>query len=490
MSNESVLSKQAPPNSGEKTSLLEKISFFTATAGVTPGVTIINGWLLFFYTRVVGLSPAAIGTLFLVARLADGLNDPVMGFLVDHLPKTKMGRFRPYLMIFSVVYALNFMLMWFGPQWAPRYSLLIAYITYLLIGISHDLMDVPHNCILPVMTDNERDRNFLSLLKGVALTIGGSVFGLPLALMISENATSEEIRGVFNLIIAAITVTIIVLVCLGSLGIKERISAEEEQKYSFKELLSILRIRPVYAFFLAQLLVSIGSSTGATTGPFFAMYILKNMDVLAIIPIFFLIAAIPGMLVAPTFANRMGKRKAYLFGMTVTAAAGALRLISPSNIPLMFTSIACATFGSCISSPVAFAIHADNTDYVEYVLNKRAEGAVASLASFVTKASGGIGGAFAGYLLEWTKFTNYTDEQLTAAETAGIFLDQPKSAQNGIVVSTLWIPVITVLLAGIVFYKFYTVDKARMEEITMELRERRAAKIELAAEAGALEMDE
>ena len=61
----------------------EKLAFFWANAANVPVMTTVNSFLLIFYTDVIGLNPAAVGTLFLVARVLDGFNDPIIGFIID-----------------------------------------------------------------------------------------------------------------------------------------------------------------------------------------------------------------------------------------------------------------------------------------------------------------------------------------------------------------------------------------------------------------------
>ena len=78
----------------DKIKMREKLSFAMANFGNIPVMTLINGYLLIFYTNICGLSPAACATLFLIARFLDAINDPLVGFMIDHLPTRKMGHFR------------------------------------------------------------------------------------------------------------------------------------------------------------------------------------------------------------------------------------------------------------------------------------------------------------------------------------------------------------------------------------------------------------
>ena len=152
----------------DKVTLKEKISYALVNLGNIPIQTILGSYLLIFYTNIVGLSPASCATLFLIARVLDGLNDPFVGFAIDHIPTT--------LVVGSILCALNFLLLWFGPLMATSGKLAIAYVSYLLIGVLFPVMDISLNSMLPVMTTDMEERNMLSSLKGVVYMVG--MFGL------------------------------------------------------------------------------------------------------------------------------------------------------------------------------------------------------------------------------------------------------------------------------------------------------------------------
>jgi len=60
--------------------------------------TMVGTYLSLFYTDVFGLTPMAVSLLMLVAKVWDGINDPMMGTLMERT-HTKWGRFRPYIFI-------------------------------------------------------------------------------------------------------------------------------------------------------------------------------------------------------------------------------------------------------------------------------------------------------------------------------------------------------------------------------------------------------
>ena len=77
----------------DKIKMREKLSFAMANFGNIPVMTLINGYLLIFYTNICGLSPAACATLFLIARFLDAINDPLVGFINRPSSDQKDGTF-------------------------------------------------------------------------------------------------------------------------------------------------------------------------------------------------------------------------------------------------------------------------------------------------------------------------------------------------------------------------------------------------------------
>ena len=162
-----------------------------ANLGNIPIMTVITTFLLIFYTNVAQLDPAAVATLFVIARFTDALNDPIVGFLMDKFPMTKYGRFRPILLVGSIIGGINFMLLWYGPLMVGTGKLIIVYISYFLLGITFDIMDISLNSLLPVMTQNQKERNSLSSIKGVTYMLGAMVISI-IAPMIMDGMSNQK----------------------------------------------------------------------------------------------------------------------------------------------------------------------------------------------------------------------------------------------------------------------------------------------------------
>ncbi|HHV10830.1 MAG TPA: MFS transporter [Clostridiales bacterium] len=438
----------------------EKMAFGLANLGNLPIMTLIGSFLLIFYTDIAGIDPAAVATLFIIARVLDGVNDPIMGFIIDHLPKSKMGRFRPYLLIGVIVCSINYLLLWFGPIMFPGIKLVIVYITYLLIGISFDMMDIPLNSLLPVMTSDMKERASLSTIKGACI-MAGSIIVMSVGPLVLKGF-GGGFAGYAALIVGG-TVVALAFSIIGVLGVKERVQPIEEEKYKIKDVIPMLLQRPVLTTFLTVLIYSIGTTGSSSVNIFFATYILDNkLEVLSVVGLIQMLTMFIGMFIGQKLTNKLGKKALYSGTFILAGAAGLIRLLAVTSVPLYYISAVIVGISGGAMMTNAFAIQADNIDYIEYKKGIRAEGALASLNSFVAKAAGGIGGAIPGYVLAATGYVAHQE--------------QSPSARLGIIAVTIIVPAVFTVIAGIIFILGYNINKHKLEEVITTLKARRDEK--------------
>ena len=441
----------------DKIKMREKLSFAMANFGNIPIMTLINGYLLIFYTNICGLSPAACATLFLIARFLDAINDPLVGFIIDHLPTRKMGHFRPTLILGTILCSVNFLLLWFGPMLSTSGKLAIAYVSYILLGVLVPVMDISLNSLLPVMTEDMKERNSLSTIKGLAYVIGALVIGVAAPLILGDTSNKQ---GYINLVLI-MTAVIFFFSIIGTMGVKERVKPQMENSYSVKELFKILSQKPVYITFLAVLLYSIGSNIVNAANTYFYTYIFEDLTLASIITLITCVAVFPATMVIGNLIGRFGKKKMYAIGLALAGLAPIIRLLDVRSIPLLIVSVLIAGIGAGFAAPLNYGIQADNTDYIEVSMGIRAEGAVASLSSFVSKCAMGIGGAIPGYLLQLAGF-----DSKAAVQNDDVI--------NVIVLCVLILPAIVNVVAIVIFSKGYPITKEKLNEQTYLLREKRS----------------
>lgn len=432
----------------DKVTLKEKVSYALTNLGNIPIQTILGAYLLIFYTNVVGLSPASCATLFLIARILDGLNDPFVGYIIDHMPTTKHGHFRPTLIIGTVLCSINFLLLWFGPMMATSGKLVIAYITYLLIGVLFPVMDISLNSMLPVMTTDMDERNALSSLKGFVYMLG--MFGVNMIAPIIIGDTTQK-AGYVKLIVIA-TAAIAIFSIVGALGLKERVQVEAgANSYGLKDLFRILIQRPVAVTFLSSLVNMVGMYVMNTILAYFFTYVIGNLALISVVSMVQLIALLPATVLVGIFIRKFGKKNVFVLSMVFTGLFPLVRLFDVTNIAILIIATIVTGFASGLSMPLTYGIQADNTDYVQLKMGIHAEAAVAALSSFITKCGMGIGGAIPGYLLAMAGFD-------ASAQT------QQEGVRTVIIIGAIVVPAVLNVVGAAIFGFGYPLTKERLAE--------------------------
>ena len=431
----------------------EKFAFFWANAANVPVMTSVNSFLLIFYTDVVGLNPAAVGTLFLVARVLDGLNDPLIGFIIDHLPHTRWGRFRPYLVLASFICSINFVLLWVGPSMATSGKLLVAYITYLALGITFPFMDLPLGALLPAMTADSKERNSISGIKGIAfLLIYTAVTALTIPIVSLFDSPAEG----WHMTMIIYAVLIFVITAFGTWGIRERVMPQRSGRYKFRDLYSILfNTRPLGVILIATIAVNVGVGLSGGTAIFYYTYNLGNADYFSLSGLVTLPAVLIGVAIFYTFGNQIEKRTFMMILLGLAAAGVGIRIFLPySALFWIMATVFLSAVGTGGAIPLIFSMIGDAVDYTEWKHGYRAEGAVAAVQTFTQKTGLGLGGAIPGYVLAMSGYQPN--------------VEQTDLALMGILITTTTLPFIFYLFGALVF-RGYTIDAQMLKNMKQDL---------------------
>ena len=92
----------------------EKFSYGLGAVGKDMVYMLSASYVLYYYQDILGVSAVAMGVILLVARIFDAFNDPFMGVIVEKT-KTRWGKFRPWLMIGTLLNAVILFLMFAAP---------------------------------------------------------------------------------------------------------------------------------------------------------------------------------------------------------------------------------------------------------------------------------------------------------------------------------------------------------------------------------------
>ncbi len=168
--------------------------------------TMVGAYLSVFYTDVFGLTPMAVSLLMLVAKVWDGVNDPMMGTLMERT-HTKWGRFRPYIFLGAPLLVLFTVLTFTVPNFGGNAKLIYAYITYIGLGMAYTVTNVPYLALPAVMSNDPKETNRLMSAQMMGMTIGQILLNLTVLPLIKFIGKGNEAAGYHStaILLAAIS---------------------------------------------------------------------------------------------------------------------------------------------------------------------------------------------------------------------------------------------------------------------------------------------
>lgn len=435
-------------------SVREKIAYGLGDTASNIIFQTVMMFLLLFYTDVVGLSPAAVGTMFLVVRLIDAVTDPLMGAMADRT-KTKWGQFRPYLLWLAFPFAFISILAFTTPDFSEGNKLIYAFVTYTLLMIAYTAINIPYCALGGAITADAKERVSVQSYRFVFGMLGGVIVAGLTMPMVEFFGDGDKAKG-YQYTMAAMSGMGIIMFLLCFLGTKERINTPKDQNSSFKNDLVALwkndqwRILCIAAFFLLT-----GQVLRFTLAVYYVKYFLGREDLITLFMTLGVIASMVGCAVAQPLAKRVCKIKAYISLQLIAATICLLGFfISSDQLILAFVSFIAWKFFLDMATPLLWAKMADTIDYGQVKSGTRITGMVYSGVIFFIKLGVAIGGALAGWLLA---FYNYQAD-----------VEQTEATRQGILLSFTILPALGSFLVAWVM-RNYTLNDDKLEEIQAEL---------------------
>jgi Na+/melibiose symporter-like transporter len=395
-----------------------------------------------FYTDTAGLSAAAVGSMFLVLRLADAFFDPVIGALADRT-ETRWGKFRPWILFTAIPFGVIFWLVYVVPDFGPTGKLIYAYITYTLVMILYSASNTPYSALMGVMTPDASERSSIASYRFVGALVGQFIIqALPLPLVVKFGGSVNSARG-WAITMAIFGAAIVVLNLIAFVSTRERVAPPPEQKPSLREdLRNVFTCGPWVVMFVLTLLVfTMLVVRGSSTNYFFAYYLDQQqlrafldrlglaaangaatwwemvLDSLGLLvkadgsnaaavglSLFFVLGSlvqIVGIILSKPLADRFGKKGVFIAGVAVTAVATALIFSAgPTSIGYVFALGILWAIGWGPTVPLLWVMIADVADYSEWKTARRATGFMYAGILFALKAGLSLGGALSAWVLE------------------------------------------------------------------------------------------
>lgn len=428
---------------------------------------VFNIFLLYYYTDVIGIPAVAIGTMFLVTKLWDAVNDPLMGIIGDRT-QTRFGKFRPYILWMAVPYGVLGYAMFANPDLSENGKLVYAWVTYSLMMMAYTAINVPYSALMGVISPSSEERTLLSSYRFVCAFGGGLLISMLVRPMIRYFGSESEAQG-FSTTMAIFAVVSIALFWYTFATTKERVKTPIGQSSNIKkDLAHLAQNKPwIVMFFVGIFTLTNVAVKNAVTIYYFKYYVRDDnsayflfFDRTSLFMTLGMLAMIAGVACTKFLANRFEKRSLMIVLSLLNAISMLIfYIIPPDQYWLMMAVNIVGTFIVGPTPALVWSMFADVADYSEWKNGRRATGLIFSGVQFAQKFGLTIGAGLSAWLLAAFGFVPN--------------VDQTETAMGGIRLMFTVIPAAFGLLNVVTFF-FYKLSDSQVQEIEKELAARKS----------------
>jgi glycoside/pentoside/hexuronide:cation symporter, GPH family len=465
---------------GDRVPLLTKIVYGSGDWGVAAFNTLRQIFYAIFLTDVVGLDPRLASFAALIGVMWDAINDPLVGVMSDKL-RTRWGRRRPFLLIFSIPYGLAFLILWWAPPWQSQLLLMIhVMLAYALSDTFQTLVVVPFHALTPEMTSDYDERTSLASYRMVfnflASVAGGVVAPMIVDATLAGGGTQQQGYLLASAIFGATSVIPYLLIFF---VVREKVQAEAvPEMVSLRDTLRKAWENVPFRYATALYMLNwVTFDLVAAVLPFFLAYWIAQGDLLLKMPVLGMpiasavlgvmaVLALPALPFWSWAAQRFGKRAAFMVAIGLWALIlMSLIFVPPMRLGLVMIISVLMSFSYSAAHMLPEAIFPDVIDWDELRTGERHEGIYYGAKNFIRKLTTAIAIFLILQVLGWLGYQQPPE---------GVaFFQQPDAVVLGIRI--LIGPVATLLLLALLVVTWlYPLNRTRYARVQRLLARRQS----------------
>ncbi|MFC2948135.1 MFS transporter [Virgibacillus sediminis] len=443
----------------------DKIGYLLGDFGNDFSFILVSTFLMVFYTDIFGISAAAVGTLFLVARMWDAVTDVLWGRFIDSRKTTSKGKFLPWIFRMSFPLVIASALMFLPiPGMSEGFYLAYAYVTYILWGMLYTSVNIPYGSMAAVISSDSTDRTSLSGWRTMGATLASLVIsaGAPLFVFVNNELSASR------MFMTAILFSILALACyMGCVKLStERIQTPDKkpgEKLNFaKTAKGLVKNTPLITILAASLLFLMTMMLVMSINVYLFKDYFGNATALSIFTILQTAAVFGSMPALTPLVKRFGKKEVASFGMLLAGMAYlTLYFIPTISLAVFFAVNFIGLLGFALFNLIIWAFVTDAIDYQEYLTGTREDGTIYAIYSFARKMGQAFAGGLTGFALTFVGYTASTT--------------QSQEVKDGIYTVATLVPGVMYLLVFLILVFVYPLNKKRTKQLEINLAEKREA---------------
>lgn len=450
----------------DKIGVWGKLCYSIGYAGENGFQTIFNSYCMIFLMSVGGVSTAFVGTMMMLARIWDAINDPILGTIADHT-NTRWGKYRPYFIGSIIPMAILFVALFSVPPLGTTGKMIYYTIVYILYGMCYTVVEVPYFGMVGAMSNDPQERASVTAWSRIAARI--PAFAMPL-LLGYMTATLGDQKGYSTtaIIIGAIA---IVTALFSFFGCKEKAvqpQPEKKKGSAWKDFLNVLRgNRALLVVMLVQLFFTFNSILCEMLNTYYVTYSLGSPGLITGVAVSLVaVGACIGQFFYPYVLTKLKSCKTVmLIGTPIYIGTLALsyfmgRISLPAYLVVLVLSNMLVGALQINVIQLCFEV----CDVLEYKNHVRTDATVFSVVSFLMKLAAGAAATIAGWGLKLCGFQGM----------GPVMGEVTQSMANGVAILRFAMPGCLALVAFLLCF-LYPIKREEIVQVREALAQRHEA---------------
>lgn len=453
--------------------LRDKIGYLMGDIGNDFTFVLSSTFLLKFYTDVMGVPAAIVGTIIMIARFVDAFTDVAMGRICDKSPTTKHGKFKPWIRRMCVPVAITSFAIYQSSLADLSLGFKVGYlfVTYIIWGsFLYTSINIPYGSMASAISAEPGDRQSLSTYRSIGATFASVLVGAIIPLIAYEEVNGIMLLNgkIFTTIAGVFSICAIIsyLICYTLVTERVHIPSSTEKKED-NSVITMLRNavtnKALISIIAASILMLLAQMTLQSMANYIFPIYYGNTTAQSISMVVMLAGTLAVAAVARPISERFGKAEVAVVSSFVAAGVCILLfLVRPQNVwvYVILQGICWLSLGGF--SMISWALITDVIDYSEIKNGIREDGSVYALYSFARKLGQAGAAGLVGALLTAIGYSE------TAVVETGV--------REGLFNISTLVPAVGFILLGLVLWFWYPLHKKQVEENVEILRRKRVAK--------------
>lgn len=449
-----------------------KFSFGLGALGKDLCYAMISYFLMIYFTDTVGMAPLFVGNLFLVARIWDAFNDPMMGFVVDNT-RSKWGKFRPWILLGAVLNSIVMIFMFRKPAGMTGFSMYAYFsVMYILWGMTYTVIDIPYWSMLPSLSSTKEERDSMSVIPRIFASLAWLLMGAFAIKMVSMLGNGDDAKG-YSMLAVGIAVVFVVTSVITVVFVKDcscfgETGDKKAERTTVKDALHVIMANDQLKVFIGVVLCyNLVVQLAGGVAIYYFTYVAGDKDLYPIFTTAAQFAEIGALFLFPVLSKGLSKKQVFAIA-SFSPAIGLVGLVvsgffAPQNVVIIAVCGVLYKLGSGLTLGATTVMLADVIDYGQVKLGSRNESIIASFQTLLVKTASAVSAWLIGVGLTIVGYVANTEQ--SAATIMGM------RVLMGV------IPAVITVLAFVIYVKGYKLDGAFLEEILSKVNKSKKTEV-------------